>query len=195
MSCPPFTSRLAAAWAALRGQLPLVPGQPVTSSTLTPVTPPQGDEALLESRASASRWRLAAEESAHAVAALRREMEAERAQRIDAEAAALSARLEGPLSDAAGTLGQLALQARLIEEGKPVTSRDVMALTQNLSRAFAALGLNPAAAVGDAVTFDPALHQPLGGAAPTPGSAVTIRLPGYRLGGRLLRKSFIEATA
>lgn len=189
-------ARLSAAWSALCGQeCSAAPGV-VPDSAPAPASGAAHsaalENALLDARAEAARQRLAAEECEQTAATLRRELEAERAGRSDAIAAAVQSRIEAPLTDAAATIGQLALQARLIEEGQPITARDVMALAQNLSRACAALGLEPAAAVGDAVPFDPALHQPLGGPALAPGAAITIRIPGCRLGGRLVKKSFVQ---
>jgi len=178
----PLRARLAAAWHALRGAALSAPG---------PVSP-AADDARLTAEAEAARLRLELEETRQRLAALRRDLEAEKAGRADAVQTALAARLEPVLGDAASLLGQLAIQSRLLDEGKPVGPRDVMALAQGLVQAFQRLGLTPLAAVDDTVAFDPGQHQPLNGSAPNPGQPVTVRIPGYRLGPQLLRKSFVE---
>jgi molecular chaperone GrpE (heat shock protein) len=175
-------ARLAAAWHALRGAAPSAP---------IPVFQP-ADDARLTAEAEAARLRLELEETRQRLAALRRDLEAEKAGRADAVQTALAARLEPVLGDAASLLGQLALQSRLLDEGKPVGPRDVMALAQGLAQAFERLGLTPLAMMGETVAFDPAQHDPLTGPAPKPGQPVVVRIPGYRLGPQLLSKSFVE---
>jgi hypothetical protein len=182
---PPFPQRLAAAWRALCGAAP---------ATAPPPAAP-ADDACLAAQAEAARQRLAAEEAAAQVAALRRELDAERQGRAQAVAASLQARLEPALADAALFRGQLALQAHLLEQGKPVAARDVLALAGGLARAWEKLGLTLLAQPGAAAAFDPAQHQPVEGFTPAPGAPVAITIPGCRLGERILRKSFVTAAA
>ena len=149
------------------------------------------DDATLTAQSDAARERLRADEAAQQTAALRRELDAERAQRAQAVTAALDARLDPILADAASVLGQLALQASLIEQGQPVGPRDVMALANSLARSFEKLGLTLIAQPGETAPFNPDHHQPLTGTAPPIGTPITIKIPGARIPARILRKSLI----
>jgi hypothetical protein len=182
---PPLAQRLAAARRALCGAAP--------ATALPPPAP--ADDARLAAQAEAARQRLAAEDAAAQVAALRLEPDAERQGRAQAVAASLHARLEPALADAALFRSQLALQAHLLEQGKPVAARDVLALAGGLARAWERLGLTLLAQPAAAAAFDPAQHQPVDGLTPAPGAPVVVTIPGCRLGERLLHKSFVTPAA
>lgn len=142
--------------------------------------------------AETARQRLRADDAEGFAAALRRELDAERDSRARAIATAVDARLDPVLTEAASLLGQLAVQARLLEEGKPVGALDVMALALRLTAVFERLGLAALGAPGQRVAFHADQHQPLGGTSPAPGAVVVIKVPGYRLGERIIRKSLVE---
>jgi molecular chaperone GrpE (heat shock protein) len=183
MTKPSLSKRLAAAWQSLTGAATAPPSV---------AGPSAADDARLAAESAAAALRLEVEEARQQIAALRRELDAERAGRADAVQAAVASQMEPALADAASFIGQLALQASLIEQGKPVAARDVMALARNLSRAFEKLGLVPLAAVGDTAVFNPGLHQPLGTSSPAAGSPVVVKIPGSRLDGKIVRKSLVE---
>ena len=173
--------RLTTAWRVLCGDTPL-----------TVPAPADGDDARLAAESAGAALRLQLQETQQQTAALRRELDAERAGRVMAVNAAVAARLEPAMADAAARLGQLALQARLLDEGKPIAAGDVMALAQALARAVERTGLTPLAAVGDRLPFNTDQHQPLNGPAPAAGTLVVVRIPGYQLDGKTLRKTFVE---
>ncbi len=179
MTKPPFLKRLTDAWALLIGV------------AVAPPAPP-ADDARLAAESAVAGLRLQVQEAEQRLASLRRELEAEKSGRADAIQAAVASHMEPALADAASFIGQLALQASLIEQGKPVAARDVMALARNLSRAFEKLGLIPLAAVGETASFNPDLHQPLGGSSPLAGSPVVVKIPGCRLAQKIVRKSLVE---
>jgi molecular chaperone GrpE (heat shock protein) len=181
-----FPQRLRVAWKVLRGDAPTSPSSPRGGASQAI------EEARLTAEAEAAALRLELEDARRRAEALRREIGAERSGRADAVAAGTAARLEPLFADAAALLGQLALQARLLEEGKPVGARDVLALAGALARLFERQGLVPIAAAGDRVAYDPARHQPLGQASPGAGAAVVVRIPGYSLAGKVLRKVMVE---
>ena len=180
----PFKKRLSEAWRVLLGRS-------ITAAP-APTVDTAAEEARLSAQAAAAAARLEAEEARQMAAALRRELDAERASRDNAIEAALQARLEPALDDAATIIGQLALQARLIEQGKPVGARDVMALASRLAKCFEKLGLVPLDKAGDQALFDSTRHQPMGGFSPEQGAPVAIKIPGCRLGQRILKKSIVE---
>ncbi len=182
MMRPSFSKRLTDAWEVLTGD------------AVAPPAPP-ADDARLAAESAAAGLRLQVQEAEQRMVSLRRELDAERAARAaraDAIQAAVASHMEPALADAASFIGQLALQASLIEQGKPVAARDVMALARNLSRAFEKLGLIPLAAVGETASFNPDLHQPLGGSSPLAGSPVVVKIPGCRLAQKIVRKSLVE---
>ena len=176
-----FAARLSRAWFALH--------EPARAPT-----PPAAvtDDAKLAADSALAAARLDADDIRAQLAACRRELDAERASRSDAIASAVAARVEPVFDDAAALVGQLALQSWLIDEGKPVTARDVMALALPLGRTFHKLGLTPLAAPGECVAFDPERHQPLSGAAPAPSANVEVRVPGFALGEKIVRKSLVQ---
>lgn len=188
---PTFAARLAAAGRAflapVTGSLPAPPPVPTTAREA-----PADDDALLAARADVARQRLRADEAEARAANLHRELDAERQSRAWAVATAVDARLDPVLADAASLLGQLALQASLLAGGKPVGARDVMALAQRLAVVFERLGLVALGAPGERVAFHAEQHQPFGGTALPPGAVVVIKVPGYRLGERVVRKSLVE---
>jgi len=89
-------------------------------------------------------------------------------------------------------MGQLALQSRLIDEGNPVRAKDVMALAGALARVLEKNGLERMGTPGERVAFDPVLHRSTGGAVLLEGTDVTVRGPGYRLGGKVLCKAMVQ---
>jgi molecular chaperone GrpE (heat shock protein) len=178
--------RLQEAWRVLRGDASASPPSPSGEAARA------AEEARLTAETAVAALRLELEEAHRRGEALRREVDAERAARADAVAAGMAARLEPLLTDAAALLGQLALQARLLEEGKPVGASDVLALAGALAHLFERQGLIALAAAGDREPYDPARHQPLGQASPAAGTEVVVRIPGYRLAGKILRKSMVE---
>jgi molecular chaperone GrpE (heat shock protein) len=179
MSSPSFSHRLAEAWRVLRGD------------ATAPPPAGAGEARALDAEAALGGLRLEVDEARQDAVASRRALDAERAARQEAVAAALAERLEPALADAAAALAQLGLQERLSAEGKPVGAADVLALVRALGRAMERLGLVPVGQPGDAAAFDPTAHQPLAGPAPAPGTAVQVRMSGYRLHGRLIRKAMV----
>ena len=177
--------RLRAAWLVLRGGVPSIPESAVGDTDAA-------DDTRLAAEALAAGARLDAEEARKQVDSLRRELEADRASRTAAVEAAVSARLEPVLAEAATLMGQLALQAHLIETGTPVQARDVIAVAGRLGGLFERQGLAPLGAIGDRVAYDPARHRVLGTETLVPGSNAVVRVPGYTMGGRLVHKAMVE---
>ena len=172
-----FSQRLATAWRALRDR-------PAPAEAAD-------DTRALDAEAAAAGLRLEFAQAQQDAQAALRALEAEQAARSDAVTATVAARLEPALADAAATLAQLALQDRLLAEGKPVAAKDVLALARGLGRSLERLGLVGIGQPGENATFDSTIHQMLSGSAPAPGTVVVLRMPGYRLGEKVVRKAMV----
>lgn len=186
MSGKLLCERLRSAWAGLRG------GEPASPPFSSGLIGPGGEDARLAAEAAAAGLRLELEDAKRRAIALRRELDAERGVRSEAIETAMTARLEQFFAEGAALLSQLAVQARLFEEGKPVETRDIMALANALGRLMEREGLVAVDRIGDTASYDPGRHQPLSGAGLTPGVEVRVRVPGYSLKGRIVRKAMVE---
>jgi len=99
---------------------------------------------------------------------------------------ALFTKLAPPLSN-------LAALAALAQAGKDVTVVDMAALLASLDQRLKAAGLEQIGSTGETAAFDVALHQRMSGGTVSPGSAVMVRTPGYRFGGKVLLKAMVTA--
>ena len=180
-------TRSGLAWSVLVGKLPV-------SAEPAPDPVPHDNESaglLLKANAEVQTLRLDLEEARRQHDGLRRDLEHEQSLRTEAVASKLAATLEPSMREAAPLLGQLALQARLLEAGNPVEARDVMALARAVARVFEKQELVASSTPGEAAAFDPALHTPQG-SAPAPGAPITIQVPGYTFQGKVVRKALVE---
>ncbi len=139
------------------------------------------------------------------VQTLRLELEAAREQIVQLEAALNRQRTQGAsrVSDAvssihedlmkelAAPVSQLVTQAHLVDEGKPLSARDVVNVTRRVVRTLTASGLLVEGQPGEAATFDGERHQPLGDFHPQSGDPVVVRMPGVSLNGRRLHKASV----
>jgi len=176
-----FTSRLCQAWDLLLGR--------AGRKTLIE------NEAALSAESESAGLRLDLEEAKRQADALRRQADAERTSRSEAVSQAVEKQLRGLFIEAAVLMGQLALQARLMEQGKPVKAEDVMALAQGLCRVLENHGMEKVGEPEESVTFDPNIHQPMSGQIFQAGEQVRVRVPGYRVAGKNLRKALVTKEA
>ncbi len=101
--------------------------------------------------------------------------------------------LEDLFIDLAPALSQLRMQAALMESGRDISAASVMALARQLAKAVEMSGLEPIAAFGKEVSFDPHVCEPLAADLSfSPGEAVVVRLIGYRYKGHIIRKALVE---
>ena len=98
-------------------------------------------------------------------------------------------RLFKKLCSPLATLSTLAHAARA---GQPVEVRDLADLVVSLEKALTAAGLERVGEPGVEAAFDIALHQRMSGGAPHGGAPVKVRLPGYRLGAKVLQKAMVS---
>lgn len=170
--------RLAGAWSSLSGR-------PPDHGT-------EENDVALKAESETAALRLDLEEAQKRIEAQKRELDHERAGRGDAVKAALAERIGPMLAEAASIMSQLSLQSRLIDEGKPVGAKDVMALAQGLVCVFEKQGLAPFGEIGTETDFDPALHQPLGGPPPSAGTKVVVHVQGYKIEKKVVKKAMVE---
>jgi len=97
------------------------------------------------------------------------------------------------LEKVAGPLSQLKKQAALMDSGREVTGRSVMALARQVSAAVEAMGLQPIGSTGSRMSFDAALVEPIAaGTSIEPGEQVEVVFIGYRYRGRIIRKAMAQ---
>jgi molecular chaperone GrpE (heat shock protein) len=94
--------------------------------------------------------------------------------------------LSGPLATLAGLTG-------MAEAGDEVELADLVQLIRDLEKVLARAGLEQIGTVGELTEFDVAGHQRMSGGEVKAGTSVTIRLPGYRLGEKVLIKAMVSA--
>lgn len=152
------------------------------------LTGKSSDERLLEMAGELQKMRLELEEQKRTVAKLKQELER---QRGGENTRLVEAQIEQLFGDLAGPVSQLLTQNHLLKvEAKPVQANDILVVANRLIRALEDFGLTIENKVGDVVSFDPNLHEPLGGDSDiNVGQAVTVRLVGVAYKSRLLRKA------
>lgn len=129
-----------------------------------------------------------------------RELTAIQRSRIDQlEAARVAAppdRLEALFESVAAHLSQLRLQGHLMERGREITGRSVMALASHVIEAIESLGLEPIGTPGEEIPFDPATCRPINaGASFQPGQLVAVKFVGYRCKNNIVHKALVDAVA
>jgi molecular chaperone GrpE (heat shock protein) len=93
----------------------------------------------------------------------------------------------------AGPLSNLAALADLSEAGQEIAVRDVITLFHNIEKELGRAGLERIGAAGQHIAFDTAIHQRMSGATVHNGVPVTVRIPGYRIGAKVLLKAMVSA--
>jgi molecular chaperone GrpE (heat shock protein) len=127
------------------------------------------------------------------IASLQSEHEAQRADRDRAVASSAEERLEKVLKRVAPALSSASALRAMVEQGKEVAPADILASVRDVERELARAGLVIVGAPGERAVFDPAVHQRMSGGDVRPGSDVVVRLPGYKLGDRVLLKAMVSA--
>jgi len=180
--------RLAAAWKVIRGRAPHP--DPLLEEEREQIRDDEGTMSLRRQLAAA---RLDLQEARDALAAERSRRAAVEGGQTAAVREAVESRQEALFTQLAAPLLQLRMQDALLEAGRDVAARDVMAVARSFTDAVAAAGLEPIGMPGEKVRFDPETCQMLsGGEAPARGQEVLVRFPGYRYNRRVLRKALVE---
>jgi molecular chaperone GrpE (heat shock protein) len=160
-------------------------------TTAGPATP--ADEQVAEARAKAATLEMDVRERDERIGKLRSEYDLLRAERDRAVGQAGQTELERLLKRLAGPLSNLAALATLAEAGQEVQSKDLASLVRGVEKELARAGLEPVGTVGEASRFDARFHQRMSGGTVKDGTSVTVRLPGYRFGEKVLLRAMVSA--
>lgn len=124
---------------------------------------------------------------------MKREYAVLEVERQQAATTAGQEQLEKVLRKVCGPLSNLSTLAAAVRAGKEVSAADLAGLVVNLEKQLAAAGLHPIGETGASSGFDVALHQRMSGGAVHPGTPVTVQIPGYKLGDKVLQKAMVSA--
>jgi molecular chaperone GrpE (heat shock protein) len=101
--------------------------------------------------------------------------------------------MERLFSDVGGPIVQLIAQDYLTNvEGKAVSTKDVLAVTNRFIKNLKNYGLDLIGSMGETLCFDPALHEPLSlDDQISKGEEVTVRILGLLFDGKVLRRAAV----
>ncbi len=116
------------------------------------------------------------------------QLDKERAERGGDEATL--ARAFKPLVN---TLSNWAMLEHWAAQGQAVETADLLRSLRDLEKQLGKSGLERIGQVGETCPFDPVLHQRMSGGSVAPNALVSLEMPGYRLGGRVLLKAMVSA--
>jgi molecular chaperone GrpE (heat shock protein) len=101
--------------------------------------------------------------------------------------------LENLFLDLASFLSQLKMLAALMDSGSEIIGNSVMALVRQLIDAVEKAGMEPIAACGKEIPFDPRACEAMAADISfLPEEPVVVRFVGYRYKGRIIRKALVE---
>ena len=159
----------------------------------SPSSQPQEDERSLALERQIQNLRLELAERNQLVDKLKQDLERQRYSESNRLTSAIQTQVEQLLSDAAAPVTQLLTQAHLLEQGKPVQAKDVLAVAKRLIRSLEDSGLTLTGSVGETVSFDSNLHDTLGASTSlTPGIPVVVKFVGASYQGKVIRKAGVE---
>ncbi len=162
-----------------------------------PVSGPtvSADERQLEFQATVAGLKMELRERDEQVRQLKNEYAALEAARQRATSEAAADQLERLFKRLAGTLGNLNVLTAMAEAGREVDTGDLIQLIKGLEKELHRAGLEPIGQVGEKTLFAVASHQRMSGGAVRDGVPVTVQIPGYRLGEKVLIKALVSARA
>lgn len=97
------------------------------------------------------------------------------------------------LKEAAGPVSQLITQSYLLDAGKTVAAKDILAVANRLVAIFRNAGLQVDQSVGTETVYNPAHHTPLSSQVViSPGDVVIIRFPAVLQDEVIIRKALVQ---
>lgn len=124
---------------------------------------------------------------------LKQQLEQQRTSENNNIDSAVQNQIEQLLTDTAAPVTQLLTQAHLLEEGKPVQAKNVLLVAKRLISALKDNGLTIVGQVGETVSFDSNLHEPLSASTEINlGAEVVVRFAGVSYQGKVIRKTGVE---
>jgi len=162
-----------------------------------PVSGPtsSADERQLEFQATVSGLKMELRERDEQVRQLKNEYAALEAARQRATSEAAADQLERLFKRLAGTLGNLNVLTAMADAGREVETGDLIQLIKGLEKELGRAGMETIGAVGEKTLFAVGSHQRMSGGAVRDGVPVTVQIPGYRLGEKILSKALVSARA
>lgn len=100
--------------------------------------------------------------------------------------------LETLFKKLAGPWASVLALAAMAESGQNVETGDIMQLVRDVEKTLARAGFEAIGRAGEATVFDVACHQRMSGGTVHPGTPVTVRLPGFRMGEKILAKAMVS---
>jgi molecular chaperone GrpE (heat shock protein) len=176
-------------WATLLGRVPEHITPPPAPENIAPPVP----EGVAEARARLATVEMELRECQQRNEQMRSEYAALAAEKQRATDAAGQEQLERLYRKLAAPLANLMALAALAEAGQQVEAGDLLQLVKSLEKELTRAGMEPIGKAGAETQFDTSCHQRMSGGAVHPGSPVTVRLPGYRAGGKILLKAMVSA--
>ena len=156
----------------------------------------QSDEKSLTLERAIQNLRLELTESDQLINKLKQQLEQQRTSENNNIDSAVQNQIEQLLTDTAAPVTQLLTQAHLLDEGKPVQAKDVLLVAKRLIRTLEDNGLTIVGQVGETVSFDSNLHEPLSASREVnPGEEVAVRFAGVSYQGKVIRKAGVELSA
>jgi len=150
-----------------------------------------GDANELASRAASLEMDL--REKNEQIEQMKREYANLEAQRDRAVDGGGQEQLEKLFKKLAGPLSNIAVLLACAERGEEVAAGDLAQLFKSLDKQFAAVGLETIGRPGQPAAFDSSIHQRVSGGTVRTGTPVSIELPGYRLGQKVIQKAMVSA--
>ena len=151
------------------------------------------DEQVLTFKREVQSLRLELAERNQLVDKLKQELERQRNSESDRLTTTVQTQVEHLLSDAAAPVTQLLTQAHLLSQGKPVQAKDVLAIAKRLIGVLEDNGLTLTGNVGETVSFDSNLHDPLSASTSlTLENPVVVKFVGVSYQGKVIRKAGVE---
>jgi len=179
-SRPGYWGRL---WAALWGR---------DVTTATGALCPPADEQTAECQARVASLEMDLAERDQQIEQMRSEYAALELAKARALAGAGQEQLEKLFKKLAGVLANLMALTAMAEAGREVEVTDLTQLIRGLEKELARAGLEAIGRPGEKTMFETSCHQRMSGGAVQSGIPVTVHLPGYRLGDKVLLKAMVS---
>jgi molecular chaperone GrpE (heat shock protein) len=154
---------------------------------------PQSDEKILNLKREIQNLQLELTERNQLIDQLKQQLEQQRTNENNNISSAVQNQIEQLLTDTAAPVTQLLTQSHLLEEEKPVQAKDVLLVAKRLIRTLEDSDLTIVSQVGETVSFDSNLHEPLSAStAINPGAEVVVRFAGVSYQSKVIRKAGVE---
>ena len=126
------------------------------------------------------------------IARMQQDYAALQQEKARAAAGAGEEQMERLFKKLCGPLATLSTLAHAARSGQEVAAGDLADMVVSVEKALHGGGLEAIGEPGTEAAFDSALHQRMSGGAPRSGENVRVRLPGYRLGKKVLQKAMVS---